>query len=106
MEIKVAFYRNGRLKKREGKKRTRNVFSRAREHFYLGGNGGLAVDKYQERDNLVRPIESNSKMRNKLDFCTYYYLSKVYKGTKVKEYFFFFFWSEMSMNSVFNLEIL
>lgn len=85
---KWSFEKKGGKKR---KKRTRNVFSRAREHFYLGGNGGLAVDKYQERDNLVRPIESNSKMRNKLDFCTYYYLSKVYKGTKVKEYFFFFF---------------
>lgn len=79
------------FEKKGGKKKNAKRIFTAREHFYLGGNGGLAVDKYQERDNLVRPIESNSKMRNKLDFCTYYYLSKVYKGTKVKEYFFFFF---------------
>lgn len=51
------------------------------------------VDKYQERDNLVRPIESNSKMWNKLDFCTYYYLSIVV----YKEYIYI---SEMSMNNV------
>lgn len=67
MEIKVAFYRNGGLKKKKEKKRE--------TYFHVLGNIFIwvemavwlePVDKYQERDNLV--VDLLTRIRNKLHF--------------------------------------